>query len=158
MLLTAVQSLVRLLQPGLNVVLLCLSMTLPSRFLVLFSPCFCLLIQSSIFDISIRELVAKNLRLVFVANMVSRKWKCVWFEIRIQVNNQPKIAENYKFCAYCIYFGVLKKNHFTGPKRLTFQISFLITVHCGIVVALKRTVINDRDEIILRYKMHGVLV
>ena len=31
MLLTAVQSLVRLLQPGLNVVLLCLSMTLPSR-------------------------------------------------------------------------------------------------------------------------------
>ena len=42
--------------------------------------------------------------------------------------------------------------------QVFFQISFLMTVHCGIVVALKRTVINDRDEIILRYKMHGVLV
>ena len=54
---------------------------------------------------------------------------------------------------WCIFY-----QSFTSPKWLIYPISFLIKVHCGIVVALKRTVINDRDEIILRYKMHGVLV
>ena len=90
------------------------------------------------------------------------------FEIRIQVNKQPKIVENWqnKNCLkiICINLGVhfliqkyLKRFHFSSPKG-PFQISFLITVHhCGLAVTLKRTVINDRDEIILRYKMHGVL-
>ena len=66
-------------------------------------------------------------------------------------NLVPKFQCTLFFIQKC-----LKKIHFPSPKGVFFQISFFITVHCGIVVALKRTVINDRDEIILRYKMHGV--
>ena len=60
-------------------------------------------------------------------------------------------VHKFWFTLSCSFF-------FTSPKGLIFRISFLIKVHCVLAVTLKRTVINDRDEIILRYKMHGVLV